>query len=106
MANCVLDFLHSIRAVIGFESRQFIYKSPAQGLSRTIWAEIVVLRPAEWRSCLIESAHLVSGRPLGRLQPRMFGMKSETDLSYRDGGRHAEEMSRLDAWCVHGYFGC
>ena len=30
---------------------------------------IEVSRPAKWRSCLIESAHLVLGRPVGLFQP-------------------------------------
>ena len=73
----------------------------------------MVLRPAELRSCLIESAHLVLGRPL--FQPLMFGLKS-----YRlfvEGGRMAcggdvrtsvvvGEMMQLVAWFVHGCFGC
>ena len=37
-------------------------------------------RPAEWRSCLTESAHLVLGRPLGLFQPWMVGLKSKTLL--------------------------
>ena len=44
--------------------------------SNTIWAALVVSRAAELRSCLIESAHLVLGRPLGLFQPWMFGLKS------------------------------
>ena len=36
----------------------------------------IVSRSAELRSCLIESAHLVLGRPLTLFQPWMFGLKS------------------------------
>ena len=44
----------------------------------------MVSRLAEWRSCLIESARLVLGRPLGLFQPWMLGLKSNT---LRTGGR-------------------
>ena len=47
------------------------------GRSKTIWAALVASRPAELRSCLIESAHLVFGRPLDRSFPVMkFDLKS------------------------------
>ena len=40
--------------------------------------------PAECRSCLTESAHLVLGRPLGLFQPWMLGLKSMTLRTGRD----------------------
>ena len=51
----------------------------------------MVSRPAEWRSCLIESAHLVLGRSLGLFQPWMLGLKSNTLRT--GGGWDAVEMS-------------
>ena len=39
-------------------------KAFQRDVSKTILTAIVVLRPAEWKSCLIESAHLVLERPL------------------------------------------
>ena len=56
------------------------------GLSYTIWAALVVSRPAEWRSCLMESAHLVFGRPIGLFQSWMFGLKSKTLRTGREDG--------------------
>ena len=55
-----------------------------------LWAASVVSRPAEWISCLMESAHLVLGRPLGLFQPWMVKVKAS---SYMEGGWHAVEMS-------------
>ena len=46
----------------------------------------MVSRPAEWRSCLIESAHLVLGQPLGLFQPWMLGLKSNTLRTGGGGG--------------------
>ena len=43
-------------------------------------------RPAEFRSCLIESANLVLGRPLGVFQPWMFGLKTYTLRAGREDG--------------------
>ena len=42
------------------------------GRSKTIWAALVVSSQAELRSCLIESAHLVLGRPLGAKTINIF----------------------------------
>ena len=56
------------------------------GRSKTIWAALMVLRPAEWRSCLIESAHLVLGRHLCLFQPWMFGLMSKTLRTGREDG--------------------
>ena len=73
-------------------------------------------RPAECRSCLTESAHLVLGRPLGLFQPWMLGLKSTTlrtgrmacggDVRTSAGGVVVGGMMLLVAWCVHGCFDC
>ena len=66
---------------IGSQTKAFHW-----GRSKTVWAALMVSRPAEWRSCLIESAHLVLGRPLGIFQPWMFGLKSKTLRTGREDG--------------------
>ena len=49
----------------------------------------MVSMPAEWRSCLIESSHLVLGRPLGLFLPTMDVRVEVKDSSYRDGASFA-----------------
>ena len=71
--------LFDLRALLGFERRQSANKGLPLGsvkdhLHGQHWC--MVSRPAELRSCLIELAHLVLGRPLGLLQLWMFGLKS------------------------------
>ena len=58
----------------GVEDRR-VGKSKTQPWTKNICAAMVVVMPAEWRSCLTESAHLVLGRPLGLFQPLTFGLK-------------------------------
>ena len=50
-------------------------QKPSSCGCKSILAAMVMLRPAEWRSCLIGSAHLVLGRPPCLFQPWMFGLK-------------------------------
>ena len=65
----------------------------------------------------MESAHLVSGQPLGLFQPWMLGLKSKTLRTGKEDGSGGDvrtsvgsvvvgEMMRLVAWCIHGCFGC
>ena len=62
-------------------------QSPSTGVGqRPLWAALMVSMPAELRSCLIESAHLVLGRPLGLFQQWMFGLKSNTLRTGREDG--------------------
>ena len=56
------------------------------GMSYTICAAWMESRPAEWRSCFTESAHLVLGRPLGLFQPWLLGLKSKTLRTGREDG--------------------
>ena len=55
----------------------------------------LVSRPAELRSRLMESAHLVLGRPPGLFQPWMLALKSKTMRrpTGREDGMRCPEMS-------------
>ena len=62
------------------------------GRSNTIWVALMVSRPAELRSCLIESAHLVLGA--ASRSPAMDVWVEVIESSSREGGWHAVEMSK------------
>ncbi len=74
--HVLTDFL-DLTALLGFERRQSANKGlPLGSVKDHNMAALVVLRPAQLRPCLIESAYLVLGRPLVIFQPWMFGLKS------------------------------
>ena len=50
-----------VNDLLDLRAQQSVYKSLPRRLSKMIWAAAAVLRPAEWRSHLVESANLVFG---------------------------------------------
>ena len=49
--------------------------------------------------CLIESAHLLLGRPLDLFQPWMFGLKSKTLRTGRDDGMRCRCPNQRRRFC-------
>ena len=85
------------------------------GRSKTIRAAMVVLRPAEWKSCLMESAQLVLGYFLVVFSHSAMQVWVEVhrgraacggDVRTSIGGVLVGNMMRLVLWCIRMCFGC